>query len=291
MTVLVIGDIVTDVVAVIGGPIAHASDTAASIAVTGGGAGANTAAWLTAAGVNVTLCGVVGDDDAGLARLRELTSIGVKCAIRKTPEAATGAIVVIAERTERTMLADRGANLLLTPTDVDAAYGAFGSPVHLHLSGYVLLDEVSRPAAEHALRVARERGMTISVDAASAGPLRNAPGFIEWVRGVDVLFANVDEARVLSGLGSSDALAVELSRFVGVAVVKLGSEGALAASHGSVYVTPAVSAAMVDATGAGDAFAAGFLGAWLESESISSALTAGASLGARAVGVVGARPV
>jgi sugar/nucleoside kinase (ribokinase family) len=293
--IVVVGDIVTDVVAIIDGPIAHASDTDAAISMTGGGAGANTAAWLAHAGADVTFCGVVGDDQAGSARLAELAAAGITCAVRTAPSASTGAIVVIAERVERTMLADRGANLLLDPKDVDAALG-LGSPVHLHLSGYALLDAASRPAAEHALREARARGMTTSVDAASAGPLRRAPGFIEWVRGTDVLFANVDEAAALVSSSGTDpeALAVELSHSVGAAVVKRGGDGALAVAHGRVWTALAAPAAVVDATGAGDAFAAGFLNAWLASPNafdLSGALSAGTAMGARAVSSVGARPV
>jgi ribokinase len=288
--ILVIGDIVTDVVAAVHGPIAHASDTAASISMTGGGAGANTAAWLAHAGVPVTLCAVVGDDLAGSARVAELDTAGVRCAVRADRTTATGTVVVIAERMERTMLADRGANLRLTPEDVDAAFDV-AMPVHLHLSGYALLDADSRPAAEHALGSARERGLTVSVDAASAGPLRRAPGFIEWVRATDVLFANVDEARVLaSGIPDAEALAAELSHAVGAAVVKLSADGAVAVSHGRVWAAPAVAAEVVDATGAGDAFAAGFLASWLNDHDIERALRAGTALGAKAVALVGARP-
>ncbi len=289
--VLVVGDIVTDVVAIVTGPIAHASDTAASIAVTGGGAGANTAAWLAAAGVDVTLCGVVGADDEGAARRSELEAQGVRCAVRSAAGARTGSIVVIAERTERTMLADRGANLLLEPADVDAAVAAAGC-VHLHLSGYPLLDAQSHAAAAHALAEARRRGWTTSVDAASAGPLRRAPGFLDWVRGSDVLFANADEAAVLVGASGSPAeLAAALARQVRVAVVKLGAAGALACVDSSVIEVPAAAAEAVDATGAGDAFAAGFLAAYLRRDDLASALAAGAELGARAVSTVGARPL
>lgn len=289
--VLVVGDIVTDVVAIVTGPIAHASDTAASIAVTGGGAGANTAAWLAAAGVDVTLCGVVGADDEGAARRAELEAHGVRCAVRSAAGARTGSIVVIAERTERTMLADRGANLLLEPADVDAAVAAAGC-VHLHLSGYPLLDAQSHAAAAHALAEARRRGWTTSVDAASAGPLRRAPGFLDWVRGSDVLFANADEAEVLVGAPAPPAeLAAALAKQVRVAVVKLGAAGALACVDSSVIEVPAVAAEAVDATGAGDAFAAGFLAAYLRQEGLAAALAAGTELGARAVSTVGARPV
>ena len=225
--------------------------------------------------------------------MRGAEAHGVTCAVRSTNGAATGSIVVIAERTERSMLTDRGANLLLAPADIDSALNFDAQTrVHLHLSGYPLLDAASHPAAVHALARASARGLTTSVDAASAGPLRRSPGFLDWVRGVDVLFANADEARALVGTSDDPVLlAVALAQHVGLAVVKLGSLGALACWGRNVVSAPAATARVVDPTGAGDAFAAGFLSAWLSSGSIEESLVAGAALGAQAVASVGARPI
>jgi sugar/nucleoside kinase (ribokinase family) len=281
--VVVVGDVVTDVLAVLSGPIEPASDTPARITLGGGGAGANTAAWLAAAGGTVTFCGVVGVDAAGEARLSELASAGVRLAVRRTAAAPTGSIVVLTGPDERTMLADRGANLLLTPADVDAALAGPADATHLHLSGYVLLDPASAPAGRHALATARAHGLTTSVDAASAGPLRRAPAFLEWVRGADVLLANLDEALVLVPAGAPGEVAARLADAVGgLAVVKLGGAGAMAAGRdGRPVSVPAVPAEARDATGAGDAFAAGFLVGGIE-----LALQAAA----RCVAQVGAQP-
>src|SRR6187551_2428937 len=117
--VIVIGDIVTDVVTVLGAPIVAASDTPARISVTGGGAGANTAAWLADAGLPVTMCGVVGADAVGSTRIDELSALGVVCAIRQSPEMPTGSIVILSGPADRAMITDRGANSLLTVADVD----------------------------------------------------------------------------------------------------------------------------------------------------------------------------
>jgi sugar/nucleoside kinase (ribokinase family) len=303
--VIVIGDIVTDVVAALHAPIVVGSDTPADIAVTGGGAGANTAVWLADAGVRVTLCGVVGADAAGTVRLDELTSAGVSCAVRQSHEAATGSIVVLSGPVERAMITDRGANRLLSVADVDAAFADAADAVHLHLSGYSLLDAVSADAASHALEAAHARGLTVSVDAASAAPLREVGGlaFVSWVRRADVLFANANEARVLLGDRDSDRLlATDLAAALatrlegradvgGTVVVKLGADGAVAAtSRGTVVETPALPVQALDTTGAGDAFAAGFLAAWLGGANVGDALGAGAALGARAVTTLGARP-
>jgi ribokinase len=276
--VVVVGDLITDVVAVLDAVPAPGSDTPARIRTTGGGQAANTAAWLAKQGVPVTLVAAAGDDDAGRARVAELAAAGVTCAVRHHPGVPTGTVVVLTHDGERTMITDRGANLRLHPSDVDSAFTP--DTVHLHLSGYPLLDEGSRAAGLHALQEARSRGITSSVDAASVHPLRQVgvPAFLSWVRGVDLLLANRDEAALLAGPAPY------------AVVVKLGADGALWTAPDREPVTvPADPVDVVDTTGAGDAFAAGLLAAWLAGADPASALRAGARLGAAAVRTLGAR--
>jgi ribokinase len=290
MTVLVVGDIVTDVLAVHTGPVATGSDTPARITIGGGGSAANTASWLAALRVPVMLVGVVGHDEAGAARLAELTAAGVRCAVRRVDGAATGTVVVLSSGDERTMLTDRAANLLLTSRDVTTH---LTGARHLHLSGYVLLDERTRGAGRDALAAARAAGLTTSVDAASADPLRRigGPAFRSWVRETDVLLANLDEARVLAGDGTPVALASALAADVVHAVVKCGAAGAVwVSADGTSAQVTAPKATAVDPTGAGDAFAAGLLSAWLTGAGPRTCLEAGASAGAAAVRLVGGRP-
>jgi ribokinase len=291
--VLVVGDVVTDIVAVHTGGLAVGSDTVARISIVPGGAAANTAAWLATVDVVVELVAAVGADIAGDQRLAELEAAGVGCAaVRRRPGVATGSIIVLVHAGERSFLCDRGANLALAPSDVEAAVAAAPTR-HVHLSGYVLLDEESRPAGRRALAAAAATGASTSVDAASATPLRRAPQFLEWIGGTDLLLANVEEAQALLPAAAPDAdgLARELARHAGAAVVKLGAGGAVwADATGVVARTPAHPADVVDPTGAGDAFAAGLLAAWLGGASPAQALVAGARLGALAVSQVGARP-
>lgn len=295
--VLVAGDVVTDVLAVHAGPIAIGSDTRAHITLTGGGAAANTATWLAGEGVAVDFVAVAGADAAGADRLAELVSAGVSCAsVRRTTDAATGTIIVLAYADERTMISDRAASALLSAADIDVALAAAPDATHLHLSGYILLDPASRPAGVHALASAAARGLTSSVDAASAAPLRSVGGaaFLDLVRGIDLLLANADEASALLDAApteEAEALAVRLSSSVRHAVVKRGAAGAVWAHAGALLASaPAEPAEVVDPTGAGDAFAAGLLAAWLRGGSPAEALRAGARLGAAAVSRVGARP-
>lgn len=289
MRVVVVGDLVTDIVAVHGSPLAPGSDTDARITITGGGSAANTAAWLAFLGVDVTLVGVVGDDAAGEARLAELTALGVRCAVRVAPSATTGSIVVLSGGGDRTMLADRGANALLTPADVEPV---LAGAALVHVSGYTLFDPRTRAAGIAALTAA---DATASVDAASAAPLRSVGGsaFLSWTGAARVLFANVDEARAILGSppqAPDPGAAHVATTFGGEVVLKHGGAGAIWSDGTRALAVPAAPAEVADPTGAGDAFAAGYLAARLAGADAETALRAGALQGARAVSRIGARP-
>jgi sugar/nucleoside kinase (ribokinase family) len=253
MKLVVLGDLMVDVVARIADPLAHGSDTPARISVQGGGSAANTAAWAASIGTEVALVCRVGDDERGLATLR---GVDVHAAVDR--EKPTGTCVVLVEPGgERTMLPDPGANDGPLP---DIPLGD-----HLHVIGYALLRDGPRASALEAIDRARAAGMTVSVDPSSWALLR--PGAIPPV---DLLLANEQEARHLTG---------EM-------VVKLGADGA---RWGDIHV-PAEPVEVVDTTGAGDAFAAGFLSAHLNGAAPREALQAGCRLAARAVAQVGGRP-
>ncbi len=286
--IVVVGDIATDVIAIHSGPLAVGSDTSARIHMTGGGSAANTAAWLASCGAPVTLVGVVGDDEVGHDLVSQLTAAGVHCLVRRSTREETGTVVVLSDGGQRSMLCDRGANGLLTTSDVGVAITS--DVGHVHVSGYTLLDPQSRNAGLHALEAP---GVTRSVDAASAAPLRRAPEFLEWVRGVELLLANLDEARVLAGEEAASAaeLASHLTDFAANVVVKCGADGAVwAAADGEVIEVESEPVPVTDATGAGDAFAAGLLAAWRNGLDPDSALRTGNALGAHAVGIIGGRP-
>ncbi len=302
---VVVGQWMTDVVATLPGPLREGTDTAAHVAVMGGGAAANTAAWLAYDGRPTTLVARIGDDMLGRAGRAELEGGGVRCALAVDPVRPSGTcIVLVAPDGERTMVPDAGANEGLRPADLPDDLFQHGR--HLHLSGYTLLVDGSRMAGLAALDHARLRGMTTSVDVASVGPLADtgAARFLSWVTGVDVLLANGSEAALLAGLPRSaqdapptvtreaaDAAAAVLTATVGTVVVKLGAHGSLArTSEGATAWAEAVPVDVLDTTGAGDAFAAGFLPAWADGESLVTALERGNRAGARVVGRVGARP-
>lgn len=291
-TVVVVGPVMQDVLARPARPLATGTDTPATVVTTPGGAGANVAAWLAVTGTPATLLCRLGEDIPGDAVAESLTYLGVHVRARRDPWVRTGAcVVLVGPDGERSMLPDAGANAALAPDDLPADVFAAGR--HLHLSGYVLLDPGSRGAGLHALALAREAGMTTSVDPASAAPLADTgpDTFLDMVDGVDLLLPNADEARVLSGQSETDQAAQALGPRFGAVVCTLGSCGALwyAAGSPAVRVT-AHEARVVDTTGAGDAFTAGFLSAWLRTREPHHALTAGCGLAAQAVRTLGAQP-
>lgn len=286
--VLVVGDVCTDVVAVLAGEPAPGSDRPAAIRCRGGGAGANVAVHLARSGVPVTLAGCVGDDAAGATLRAELTATGVDLALRVVPGAATGTIVSLVEPGgQRSMLADRGANLSLRPDDVPAPEPGG----HLHLSGYTLLDPGSRDAGLAALAAAVAAGCTVSVDPASTGPLARY-GVDRWLvdtSGVTLLLPNAAEAMLLSGCADPADAGRALARRHDVVAVSLGAEGALWVSGDVLLHRPAHPTEVVDTTGAGDAFAAGLLSAWLTGGDPETCLEAGLARAAETVRRAGAR--
>jgi ribokinase len=292
---VVVGDVMTDVIAAVTDPVALGSDTAARVATRQGGAGANVACWLAAAGADVSFVGVAGDDPFGREAETALKAAGVDVRLRLTSEAATGTcVVLVGSDGERTMLPDAGANSLLEAADLPA--DLVGSAGHLHVSGYSLLNPGSRVAAEHAVRIARAAGVETSVDPASVAPLEAVGGeaFLAMTAGVDLVFVTLDEAEVLCDSRVPSVVGARLTATYAEVVLKLGAEGAMWCSraHPAGLVVPAAvpDGPVLDTTGAGDAFAAAWLATRGEGERPQAALRTSTRVAASAVTRFGARP-
>ncbi|MET8813351.1 sugar kinase [Streptomyces sp. NPDC004549] len=291
---LVVGDVITDVVARHPGPLVTGTDTAAVIRTLPGGAGANVACWAAHTGcADVRLLARVGADTARWHE-RELRAAGVRPRLVVDPVAPTGTVICLVDAgaaAERTFLTCSGASLRLEPADwSETLLDGVG---RLHLSGYLLFAESSRELARRALAAARARGVPVSLDPASAGFLAElgVDRFLAFARDLDVLLPSRDEACLLTGRTDWAEAAAELSGLVPVVVAKSGAEGALVARSGAVRVRiPAVPAVPRDTTGAGDAFTGAFLAALVAGASVEEAARRGCLAGARAVERVGGRP-
>ncbi|MEU3507747.1 sugar kinase [Streptomyces longwoodensis] len=291
---LVVGDVVTDVVARHREPLAVRTDTAAEIRTLPGGAGANVACWAAYTGcADVRLLGRVGADAAAWHE-RALRAAGVRPVLVVDPEAPTGTVICLVDSgaaAERTFLTDSGASLRLEPADWSE--DLLDGVVRLHLSGYLLFSSSGRALVRVAAESARARGVPASLDPASAGFLRElgAARFLDLVQGVDVLLPSQDEACLLTGLPDADDAAAELSRHVPLVVTTCGSDGAVVARAGGVVARVAAAPADPrDTTGAGDAFTGAFLAALVAGTEPEAAAAQGCRAGARAVERVGGRP-
>ena len=258
-----VGELMLDV-DVAGGP-GHSS----RIRVAAGGSAANAGVWAAACGAEVTVVGRVGDDAAGRMLSAALGEHGVEARLAVDPDLPTGTIVTL----EDGVRADRGANARLAPADLPAPLDA---DVVL-VSGYQLL----QPGSSEVARAALERSLArwVAVDAASPA-LLDAERFAAATAGANVLLANEEEARRLTGQPAERAVR-ELGARYDVACVKLGPAGAVAVRHGRLERAAPASLAEARA-GTGDAFAAGLLVALARGAPLAEALAEGCRCGALA---------
>jgi sugar/nucleoside kinase (ribokinase family) len=271
--ILVVGDVVDDIGVRPLGTVNAASDTESEIRMTPGGSAANVAAWLGHLGSYARFVGKAGADGV-LRHVDALSAHGVDARITADAELPTATIVLTLDAAaDRTMYVDRAANTTLKATDLPT--DLWNEIEWLHLTGYSFFDAGVRPIVIELMAEARRRSIGVSVDPSSLGFLQVAgrDEFLSWVADADLLFPNDDEQQFLQ----LDAKAV----------VTRGSDGATFGEH-SVAAAPTD---VVDTTGAGDAFCAGFLSVWTKHREADVALAAGAKAAAECVAVRGARPV
>ena len=248
MLVVTLGDALLDVIVRLGEPLAPGADALATTQTAAGGQAANVAAWVAALGAEARVVSKRGEDLPGQLVTAELEERGVE--LVGPVEGRNGIVVSLVDTDgERTMASDRGGAPELSPGDLDPAWFACDC---LHISGYSLLATPIDGAAFHAATLARENGARVSVDLSAwtrireHGPVR----FREQLEQLepDVIFANEAEWEIV---GAAYGLAP-------TAVVKRGARGLLVLGEARVEL-PARDGEVVDATGAGDALAAGFL--------------------------------
>jgi len=269
-----IGDLVEDIVVWPSSEPTRGTDTSSRIFRTRGGSAATVAVHAAAVGVATRFVGQVGNDPLGEALVRDLESAGVEVVV--TRHGRTGSVVVLVDETgERTMLPDRGAATALTELPV----GALDGVSWLHVPAYSLVVEPLATTSITAVTRSRELGATVSVDASSTGPLQHfgVDRFLDLLAqlGPDVFFCNRDEAATL-GLGPDHGMAGMLT------VRKSGADPVVITDERGTVVTvpvPAVSD-VADTTGAGDAFAAGFIAASMQGATPAVAAEAGIGLAA-----------
>lgn len=263
----VIGDLVEDIVVRVAGPLNVASDTSATIMRRRGGSAANVAVSVVAIGGRARFIGRVGDDPVGSALIDEMISGGVDVRVQRGGRSGT-IVVIVGPDGERTMFPDRGACAELDAPDRAWLDGLAA----LHVPLYSLLGDGTTPSTTHALiGDAHDRGLLVTIDASSAGLIAGVglAAVLEVLRAARpaILFANADEATVL-GIAAPPV-------GVDVMIVKRGADPAsVITADSTVDVSAIPLSAVVDTTGAGDAFAAAFLVNYLRAYDLNGATIA-----------------
>ena len=288
---LSLGDYAWDVLVRPQAPFRAGEDLPGEVRLAPGGGAANVAVWASRMGAKSAFLGKVGDDFFGRLAEEELRSEGVRPYLVKDPAHATAAVAVWVDAAgERTQIYSYGADYFLLPEELPEA--AFQDAAHLFVSGWALFTDPPRSAVLEAAK----RVEPISLDPASARRIQEMgpSAYLELVRGLKPawFFPNRMEAQVLSGKEDPEAAARELSeRLPGTqVVVKLDAEGALVPAEGCFVHIPAPPVPVVDATGAGDAFAGVFLASILAGRPPLEAARAAVLVASWVVGRLGARP-
>jgi sugar/nucleoside kinase (ribokinase family) len=244
--IVTLGDLLLDVIVRLSQPLAEGADADAVTQLGPGGQAANVAAWAAQLGASARFLGKRGDDDAARLARDGLAARGVDVV---GPSAGRGAVVcsLVEPGGERSMASDRGAAAELEPDEVDPEWLEGCS--HLFVSGYALRSERSRAAVARAVGLARAAGASVSVDLSSWGAIRDAgrDRFRDAVASLapEAVFANEDEERAFGGPLPGTSW-----------ILKRGARGCSFAGE----ERPALPVErVVDATGAGDALAAGWI--------------------------------
>ncbi len=261
---------------------------------TSGGSAANSMAGIAALGGSAGFIGQIADDQLGDIFAHDMLALGVHFA---TPPLSAGpptgrCLILVTPDAQRTMNTCPGASHQLRPESLDAEL--IRSASVLYLEGYLWGPEQPRQAMLSAAEIAHQAGRTVAFTLSESLCI---PGRREGVQGmidaglVDLLFANEDEARHLTGRADLEGALGELAGKVGALVVTRGAAGAIGIDNGRRVEIPASPVAnIVDTTGAGDLFAAGFLAARCRRHPLERCLQAGALAAAEIISHFGARP-
>jgi sugar/nucleoside kinase (ribokinase family) len=259
-----------------------------------GGSAANFAVWAAREGAAVRYVSRVGRDLSGEMLVRSLQDSGVTSAVRVVDEPPTGRVLVMVDHEGlRRMWTYPGASATLSVDDLDPAW--FGGLDAFHLTGYSLLREGPRAAALEALRLARVGGSPLCTLDPNPSHLITEFGVERYKEMLaecqfDIIFPNLEEGTLLTGCDAPHNMAAELLSISPLVVLTLGSQGSLVATREGMVAVDAEPVEVVrDATGGGDAFAAGFVIEYLRSRDLLSAARAGNRLAGTVVSRVGAR--
>jgi len=268
--ILVLGDLNLDILADAAESARAGDEVRGVVRVEAGGSAGTFARVAASLGATVVFLGAVGQDIAGDLLERSLRDAGVEPRLRRV-DMPSGAILAIRRGHERSMICSRGANDGLREEWIDRRW--FDRADHLHLSGYAILADGQRAAARQAIAWASAAGASVSLDPPPANLIQSfgVGEFREELRGVNWLFPNEEEGRTLSRVSGDEAVVHTLAEEYEAGALTLGARGAIAWRGDDVDRCAAGLPLDVNPTGAGDAYAAGFVVALLSGEPLARA--------------------
>jgi sugar/nucleoside kinase (ribokinase family) len=259
-----------------------------------GGSAGNTAAGVAALGLKAGFIGQVADDELGRIYRHDISAMGVQfmTPARSDVGASARCLILVTPDAQRTMNTFLGAAQRLPATAISAA--EVSSAKILYLEGYLWDPEEPRAAMEAAIDAARAAGTKVAFTLSDSFCIsRHRDGFLKLIDDgrIDILFANEDEILALSGESDFEAAVAAVAPKVPVLAVTRSEKGAIAVADGErAEVAAEPIARLVDTTGAGDLFAAGFLAGQARGLSLATSLKLGAIAAAEVIQHYGARP-
>jgi len=250
-----------------------------------GGSAANTIHGLSKLGTRCGFIGKVGKDDYGDFYENDLKNAGVLSTLFRSKTETGRAYTYITPDSERTFATYLGAAVELLADELKNEM--FKGYDVMHVEGYLLQN---RKLIETAFRIAKEHSIKVSLDFASYNVVEANRDFLSKVipEFVDIVFANEEESKAFTGKSPSDSLD-ELASQCEIAIVKIGKDGSLIKSGNNISKIGATSGNVIDTTGAGDQYAAGFLHGYTEHQEIEQCGKLGAILAEAVISNYGAR--
>lgn len=293
--IVAVGDLVWDVLAQPDTILLPGGDTTGRIALAPGGSAANVATWVARLGAPAAFVGAVGTDAFGDLIVADLAREGVQGHITRTPNHDTGVIVVMIDKAgQRSMITNQGADFHLYPEHIPVA--VIQQAAHVHITAWSLFSDPPRAAALYAAQIAKAAGATVSFDPASYQMIREMgrdtfDAIIAQLP-IDIILPNRDEGMILTGEREPLLIARALrKRFKdAVVVLKLDKDGCVISAPGYEHHHTTYEVPVIDATGAGDSFNAGFLSSYLRDGDLAQAAQLANNLGSWVVSHFGARP-
>ena len=248
-----------------------------------GGSAANTIHGIANLGIETAYIGKIGQDDLGRFFLRDMEKVKISPILYQSFNDTGRVIAFVSPDSERTMATYLGAAIELSEEDISS--GIFTGYDFLYIEGYLInnLKLVTK-----AIRLARKNGLIVCIDLASYNIVEQYKDALkeEVLNSVDIIFANEEEARALTGLPPEDAIEI-ISGYCDIAVVKTGAKGSIVKQKDLLVEVPALKVKSIDTTGAGDIYASGFLYGQAKKLGLETSARICTLLASKVIGVMG----